>query len=213
MAAFPLQLRTFSIQTSRARVADFSAVRLVLLVFSSFCWLGLYTLLVQRLWQGSSLFEQLSLSMLAVLIPLGVILAVAWWSLRRDWRRNGLWGWSALTLNELLQLSPSQFEEYVTQRIFVRRGFQARNTPDVKDGGVDIELTDRYQQKAVVQCKRYRNVVGEETVRELYGTMLHENAVQAYLVTTARISEPARRWAADKHIELIDGERLVELGR
>ncbi len=222
MAAYSFQLRTFSAQntvrsatqSTNGHTPDLSLVRLALLFFGSFCWLGLYILLVQRLWQGNPLAEQLTLSMIAVLISLGVILAVAWWQHRLEWQQRGLFGgWQALSLNEMLQLTPQQFEEYVTQRIFVRRGFQARNTPDVKDGGVDIELIDRYDQKAVVQCKRYRNVVGEETVRELYGTMMHEEAVHAYLVTTARISDPARKWAADKNIELIDGERLVALGR
>lgn len=214
MAAYSSQLRTFPLQTAKSRTSDFSAVRLAVLCFGSLCWFGIYILLIQRLWLGNPISEELTLSMIAVLIPLGVILAVAWWYQRLAWRRSGLFGgWPALSLNELLQLTPSQFEEYVTQRIFVRRGFKARNTRDVKDGGVDIELLDRYEQKSVVQCKRYRNVVGEETVRELYGTMIHENAVQAYLVTTARISDPARKWAADKNIELIDGERLVALGR
>lgn len=219
MATYSFQLRDFPFQatqtqTSQARSADHSVVRLALLAFGSLCWLGLYILLVQRLWQGFPLADQLSMSMVAVLIPLGVILTVSWWQLWQGWRLSGKFGgWPALSLDQLLQLSPSQFEEYVTQRIFRRRGFQTRNTPDVKDGGVDIELIDRYNQKAVVQCKRYRNVVGEETVRELYGTMMHEGAVHGYLVTTARISDPARKWAADKNIEMIDGERLVALGR
>ena len=219
MAAYSFQVRDFPFQTSqtqstRAKIADLAVVRSALLVFGLFCWLGLYILLVRRLWQGFPLVEQLSLSMVAVLILLGVILAVSWWQFWQGVRLSGKFGgWPALSLDELLQLSPSQFEEYVTQRIFRRRGFQTRNTPDVKDGGVDIELRDRYNQKAIVQCKRYRNVVGEETVRDLYGTMLHAEAVHAYLVTTARISDPARKWAADKHIEMIDGERLVALGR
>lgn len=214
MVAYSFQLRTFPSQPQRQGVGDSFVLRLALLLFGTFCWLSIYFLLTQRLWQGASLTESLTLSMISVIIPLGVILIVAWWQLRRAWRLgNTFHGWPALTLDELLLLSPSQFEEYVTQRIFVRRGFNAVNTPDVKDGGIDILLTDRFNQNAVVQCKRYRNVVGEETVRDLYGTMLHGKAVHAYLVTTARISQPARNWAADKNIELIDGERLVALGK
>ena len=209
MAAYSFQLRAFPSQAPQQSISDLLIVRIALLLFGTLCWLAVYFLLVQRLWQGAALTEPLTLSMISVIIPLGVILIVAWWQLRQQWRlSNTFHGWPALNLDELLQLTPSQVEEYVTQRIFVRRGFKAVNTPDVKDGGIDILLTDRFNQHAIVQCKRYRNVVGEETVRDLYGTMLHGNAVHAYLVTTARISQPARQWATGKNIELIDGDLL-----
>jgi restriction system protein len=65
--------------------------------------------------------------------------------------------------------------------------------------------------KAVVQCKRYQNTVGEEIVRELYGTLIHERAARAFLVTTADISESAQQWAQGKPITLIDGRTLVQI--
>jgi restriction system protein len=122
-------------------------------------------------------------------------------------------GWSGLTLNQLQNLSPGEFEEYVTQHIFVRQGYQAINTPDVKDGGIDVLVYDRYGQQAVVQCKRYRGTVGEAVVRELYGTMVGNGATYAYLITTGAISAAAERWARGKPIELIDGRRLMEISQ
>ena len=80
-------------------------------------------------------------------------------------------------------------------------------------GGVDILVTDAAGRLAVVQCKRYRGTVGESTVRDLYGTMIHHDASMAFLVSTGAISASARRWAAGKPIGLIDGERLVDLSR
>jgi restriction system protein len=88
-----------------------------------------------------------------------------------------------------------------------------QNTPDVKDGGIDILVTDEHGRQAVVQCKRYRGTVGEATVRDLYGTMIHAGASQAYLVTTGHISDSAQQWAKGKPIGLIDGEQLAQLSR
>ena len=72
-------------------------------------------------------------------------------------------------------------------------------------------LTQANGRRAVVQCKRYRHVIGPEIVRELFGTMIHERAAHGFLVTTAEISDGARSWAADKPITLIDGMSLVSL--
>ena len=55
--------------------------------------------------------------------------------------------------------------------------------------------------------------VGEPIVRDLYGTLVHENADYGWLVTTGGISRRAREWANGKPIELWDGQKLVELAR
>ena len=101
----------------------------------------------------------------------------------------------------------------MARRLFVRKGYSANNTRDVKDGGIDVLVTDRFGQTAVVQCKRYKGTVGEPIVRDLYGTMIGNGASYAYLVTTGSISDEAQRWAAGKPIALIDGRQLVELAR
>ncbi len=113
----------------------------------------------------------------------------------------------------LYRLTPSQFEEYVAQRLFARQGYAVENTPDVADGGVDIFVTDSRGRRAVVQCKRYHGTVGEAVVRDLYGTMLHNGAAMGYLVTAGAISEAARQWAAGKSIFLIDGHELEQLAK
>ena len=67
--------------------------------------------------------------------------------------------------------------------------------------------------RAIVQCKRYRDTVGEEIVRGLFGTLLHETAHHAFLVTTADISSAAAKWAAGKPMTLIDGPTLVDIAQ
>ena len=115
-----------------------------------------------------------------------------------------------LTVAELYALSPGDFEVYVGQ-LFRQKGYRVKLRGGSGDLGVDVELRKRDGKKAVVQCKRYRTTVGSETVRDLYGTLIHERAAHAFLVTTADISDAAREWAQYKPITLIDGETLVRI--
>ncbi len=186
---------------------------LALLIVGTGLWLLLYTALGWRLWQnGAMRIDGISLALLVATIFLGVAVVLAWrmaWPELRSSRETG--GWRALSLAQMHDLTPSEFEEYVAQRYFARQGFAVINTPDVKDGGIDVLVTDRYGQRGIVQCKLYHDTVGEPIVRDLFGTMLHAGANHAYLVTTASISDAARKWAADKPMTLIDGDNLEQL--
>ena len=81
------------------------------------------------------------------------------------------------------------------------------------DHGVDVLVQTDEGEKWVVQCKRYSGSVGEPVVRDLYGTLLHEEAQRAYLITTGGLTRQAVDWAAGKPIVLYDGEGLVRLIR
>ena len=182
----------------------------------SLLWLGIYGWLGYRLWfDGLRAGWRTNLVLAMIVIVSGVGIGLAWRNIGMRWitglRSSGRWG--ALSLHDLQTMDPFAFEEYVAQRLFARQGYQVINTQDSKDGGVDILVTDPDGYDAVVQCKRYRGTVGSPTVRELYGTMVHSGVTRAFLVTSGTISDDARKWAADKPITLIDGQRLVELSR
>lgn len=185
-------------------------VLITLLWLLIYGWLG-YRLLIQGVRTGW--FFNLLLS--AVIILLGVLLALSWrrvgWRWWRGFRQGGKW--RALSVAAMYQLNPSEFEDYVAHRLFARQGYHVLNTPDSKDGGIDVLVTDDYGRQAVVQCKRYKGTVGSATVRELYGVMIHTGAARAYLVTTGEISEDACRWAEGKPLILIDGAELERLSR
>ena len=117
---------------------------------------------------------------------------------------------TALTVEQMYALSPKAFEHYVAG-LFRRKGYRVAVRGRSGDHGVDLELSSSNGRRAVVQCKRYKDTVGEEIVRGLFGTMLHEGVHHAFLVTTAEISDAARAWAAGKPITLIDGPSLVEV--
>ena len=176
-------------------------------------WAALYAWLALRLFHsGPAHMGRLSAALIALCVILGVALFLGWRVILTRWigaRRQRTW--PALSLEEMHRLSPSEFEAYVADRLFARQGYAVDNTRDVKDGGIDILVTDRSGRRAVVQCKRYKGTVGEAVVRDLYGTMIHADATMAYLVTTGTISDDARRWAAGKPIGLLDGTDVVRL--
>lgn len=192
-----------------ARARD--GVLLIALLAASVGWVALYAWLGWLLWtQGIAGWRTLHTTLLLVSIVLGVVLVLGWRG-RVAGRPGGRWRKRTLNLEQLHALSPGDFEAYVAERLFAYRGYHVNNTRNTKDGGIDVLVTDRYGQTAVVQCKRYRGTVGAAVVRDLYGTMMHAEATFAYLVTTGAISDDARRWASGKPIELIDGPQLVEL--
>lgn len=114
------------------------------------------------------------------------------------------------TVADLYALSPSDFERYVAG-LFRKKGYKVRVRGRSGDHGVDLEILRPDGRRAIVQCKRYRNTIGPDIVRELLGTMIHEQVHHAFLVTTADISPAAREWAQTKPMTLIDGPTLVEL--
>jgi restriction system protein len=205
--------RTFNFEPLLWKTATRSreGVLLGALLMASAGWVALYAWLGWLLWlQGIAGWRSLHTLLLAASIGLGVALAQGW----RAWMAGGLSRGPhrrALNLEQLQMLEPGAFEAYVAERLFTHRGYHAANTRDTKDGGIDVLVTDRFGQTAVVQCKRYRGTVGEAVVRDLYGTMMHAGATYGYLVTTGAISDEARRWALGKPIQLIDGPQLVEL--
>jgi len=171
------------------------------------------TLIVLRLqtdlldWSPVWLFPALALvHMLALAAP--VIYAERGSSRAELRRRFG----QVRTLAEMQALRPEEFEAW-TGLLFRLLGYRVTDTQLVADHGVDLVLSNDRVRRGLVQCKRYRGTVGEPTVRDLYGTMIHESSDFAWLVTTGAISRQAREWAEGKPLELWDGPELVDIAR
>lgn len=113
----------------------------------------------------------------------------------------------------LLNTDPVQFE-YLLADLLRRMGLEATLTKASHDGGVDIIAYDRRPilgGKIVVQAKRYKHTVPVSAVRDLYGTMQHEGASKAILFTTSKLSADAWQFADGKPMQLIEGDKLVQL--
>ena len=111
-------------------------------------------------------------------------------------------------LDQVKALDPVAFEHFVGA-LFAQMGYEVQTTALSGDEGIDLILY-KGSHLAIVQCKRYSGTVGQPVIRDLYGAMVHNRAYEGYLVTTGAISMPARQWAANKPIHLIDGNGLLE---
>ena len=107
-------------------------------------------------------------------------------------------------------LAPDEFEELVAET-YRALGYSASRVGKSGDHGVDVDIRTPKGERWIVQVKRYRDSVGESTVRELYGTLMSEGAERGVLVTSADITLPAETWAKGKPIDLVDGPTLLRL--
>lgn len=122
------------------------------------------------------------------------------------------------SLEQVRSLSWQQFEQLIADlfrrdgMVVEERGRAAQSTGQ-GDGGVDLVLSDPNTPGAhyLVQCKQYLAWdVGEPKVREFYGAMAAwRTRCEGILVTCGRFTQPARDFAADKPIRLVDGEGLL----
>ncbi|MBK8901676.1 MAG: restriction endonuclease [Anaerolineaceae bacterium] len=154
----------------------------------------------------SLVFELVRLAEVAWLATILLLWGVVWWQARQE----ALPPWEPLDLTALYNLHPAEFERYVA-RLFRQKGYKVLLRGRSGDLGVDLVITRQGGKRAIAQCKRYRNTIGPDIVRELYGTLIHEGVSHAFLVTTAEISDSAREWAQGKPMTLIDGPTLVEI--
>jgi restriction system protein len=120
-------------------------------------------------------------------------------------------------LRILKSLTPSGFER-LCQRLLREAGFeQVVVTGRSGDGGIDghgvLALNAFVSFRVLFQCKRYEGVVTPSQVRDFRGA-LQGRADKGMILTTGSFTTEARREAVRDgapQIELVDGEKLVEL--
>jgi restriction system protein len=113
-------------------------------------------------------------------------------------------------VDRVRSLSAVGFERWVARQ-FQQAGFLVAHSGGRGDHGVDL-FVQRNGVQAVVQCKRFRNqLVQESVLRDLYGAMHAANLTTAYAVTTHRFSEGALRWASGKCLILWDAFTIEHL--
>lgn len=108
-------------------------------------------------------------------------------------------------------MDPRDFEQFVCE-LYTRIGYNVRRTQYCADNGIDGFL-EREGRVSILQCKRVKGYVGEPVIRDLYGTLVAQKAVLGIVVTTGRVSNPARLWAEGKPIEFVELDKLVKMVR
>ena len=98
------------------------------------------------------------------------------------------------------------------EKLFSKQGGSCKVTRASRDGGVDAVAFNPDPisgGKFIIQAKRYTNLVSPSAVRDLYGTLQHEGANKAILVTTSDYGGDSYSFAKDKPIQLLNGSHLL----
>jgi restriction system protein len=120
-------------------------------------------------------------------------------------------------LDVLKSISPIGFE-HLCKRLLREHGFDNLEvTQRSHDEGIDgygtLELNPFIKIKIIFQCKRYKSTVSREKVGDFRNAVMGR-AEKGIIMTTGTFSEDAKREAEREGvipIELIDGEKLIEL--
>jgi hypothetical protein len=95
-----------------------------------------------------------------------------------------------------------------------KMGFIAEQTRQTADGGIDIFAYSKapiISGKYIIQCKRKNAAISESIVRDLYGVVTAQRANKGVIITNSTFSSASKAFAEDKPIELINGDKLVQL--
>lgn len=106
-------------------------------------------------------------------------------------------------------LSATDFEEAVGD-MFLDKGYKVWTTSASGDHGVDLYL-EKDDKNIVVQCKTYKKVIGPNVARDLYGTMIAQNADEAILVAPTGFSQATKEFCTGKPIRLMDIDDLAKM--
>lgn len=120
-------------------------------------------------------------------------------------------------LQAIYALSPHGFEK-LCKRVLTEAGiYGVEIGPRGADGGIDgrgtLQLNELVSFKVMFQCKRYKDSVGVDTIRN-FQAALQGRAEKGIILTTGVFTRDAEKEASREGgmpIELVDGERLVGL--
>jgi len=124
--------------------------------------------------------------------------------------------WKDVLIARLLALPPSGFER-LAQRLLREAGFvNVAVTGKSGDGGIDgvgVYRLSLVSFPVYFQCKRYKNTVSPDAVRDFRGAMAGRGE-KGLLITTGSFTKDATAEAnrdGAPPVELIDGDRLCDL--
>ncbi|OUB89730.1 restriction endonuclease [Bacillus wiedmannii] len=114
------------------------------------------------------------------------------------------------TRGNLEIMDPREFEYFVAD-VFRTLGYKVQVTSGSNDGGKDIILHKGNEMK-FVEVKRYtKSSIGRPFIQKLHSAIVDADAVGGYFVTLSHFNKNARQYAANKNIELIDGDSLINM--
>lgn len=121
------------------------------------------------------------------------------------------------SIPNLAEMDWEDFEHLVRELfelMFKERGAEVKVTRCSHDWGIDAVIFDPdpiYGGKFIIQAKRWNILTSPSNVRDLYGTMMHEQASRGILVTTSWFGPESYEFANGKQLTLINGQELLGL--
>lgn len=104
----------------------------------------------------------------------------------------------------LYNLSPYEFERVIA-KMFEKKGFSVKITPQTRDGGKDIFVAknDLCSFLFYVECKKYApdQHVGIDVIQRLYGVVSAEKATGGIIATTSYFTKPAKNYIQEHQLE------------
>jgi restriction system protein len=139
-----------------------------------------------------------------------ILLLPASISAHKSWRKRRLLD-SQKGLDSIRALGWREFEELVGEA-YRRQGYAVTENFTAGSGeGIDLVLK-KDGGLVLVQCKQWKSTkVGVNIVRELLGVMTAKHATSGILITSGVFTEEAKNLAADKPIDLVEGNQLLQL--
>lgn len=100
----------------------------------------------------------------------------------------------------MLSFSPREFEEMVCG-LLDKQGYKVKLTKQTRDGGKDIIVVQKSflgEFCIYVECKKYdiSRPISVGLIRELYGTVMVDNATAGMIVTTSHFTRDAKEYSA-----------------
>ncbi|MDF9761604.1 hypothetical protein OKW24_003377 [Peribacillus simplex] len=117
---------------------------------------------------------------------------------------------NAADLDNLKTMPHRDFEYYIAD-LFSSKGYEATVTSASGDGGKDIILRkDGYT--SIVECKRYTTKkIGRPEIQKFHSALIDIHANEGFYVTTSSFANTAVKYVANKPINLIDGQQLINI--
>ncbi len=152
----------------------------------------------------------LVIALLKVMFEIVLPDLLAGWANNHKFKEGEKWRSDRELLQWLRKMKPSEFEIYIAE-LLKRLGYSTWAVGKSHDGGIDVEI-EKDGVKSYIQCKKYvSSSVSVGEVRDFYGAIADKLAQgKAYFITTNKFTLEAERFAADKPIELIDGQSLIK---
>jgi hypothetical protein len=101
--------------------------------------------------------------------------------------------------------------EKLAEQVYKKLGYSVQHVGQTGDHGIDVLLVNPNNQKEIVQCKQWSKPVGEAALRDLYGAMMHDQAIRGWIWAPRGFSGPAKAWAKGKPIVLVDDAEINHL--